>query len=248
VRIDEYTNMYLLEDCYWWYRGIHDLILRYFIKEAGARRLRILDAGCGTGKLLTLLAPLADVSGIDGSEDALRFCRERGLSNVAFADLNSWEGKGAAYDVITSIDVLCHESIRDVGGVVGKLGEALVPGGVLMLNLPAFESLRRQHDAVVHTVRRYRKEEFLPLLERRCLRVEVATYRLPVLYCLIRMKKAIFPEKPGVEPSSDLRTIWRAFDDLLWQMHRLENWAILRGARFPVGSSLFVVARRGASG
>lgn len=246
MRIDEYTNMYALEDRYWWYRGIHDLIVRYFMNEAGSRRLRVLDAGCGTGKLLTLLSPLGDVSGIDGSEDALRFCLERGLSNVAFADLNRWDAKGAAYDVITSIDVLCHESIRDVGAVVERLGEALAPGGLLVLNLPAFESLRRQHDAVVQTVRRYRKEEFLPLLERRGLRIEVATYRLPVLFYLIRMKKAVFPDKPGVEPSSDLRMISPALDELLWQMHRLENWAILRGARFPVGSSLFVVARKGA--
>jgi SAM-dependent methyltransferase len=195
---------------------------------------------------MTLLAPFGDVSGIDGSEDALRFCRERGLSKVAFADLNRWEAKGAGYDVITSIDVLCHESIRDVGAVVGRLGDALAPGGLLILNLPAFESLRRQHDVVVQTVRRYRREEFLPLLETRDFRVEAATYRLPVLYCLIRVKKALFPDGPGVEPRSDLRTISPAIDELLWQMNRFENWAILRGARFPVGSSLFVVARRGA--
>ena len=49
MRIDEYTNMYTLEDRYWWYRGIHDLIVCYFMNEAGSRRLRILDAGCGTG-------------------------------------------------------------------------------------------------------------------------------------------------------------------------------------------------------
>jgi SAM-dependent methyltransferase len=238
--------MYALEDRYWWYRGVHDLIVRCLRNEVGARRLRILDAGCGTGKLMTLLAPFGDVSGIDGSEDALRFCRERGLSNVAFADLNRWEAKGAAYDVITSIDVLCHESIRDVGAVVAKLGEALVPGGLLMLNLPAFESLRRQHDVVVQTVRRYRREEFLPLLRGRGFRIEVATYRLPVLFCLIRTKMALFRDRPGVEPRSDLRTISPAIDEMLWQMNRLENWAILRGARFPVGSSLFVVARRSA--
>lgn len=237
--------MFALEGRYWWYRGIHDLIVRYLMKEVGTRRLRILDAGCGTGKLLTLLAPLGDVSGIDGSEDALRFCRERGLSNVAFADLNRWEAKSGAYDVITSIDVLCHESIRDVGAVVAKLGEALAPGGLLMLNLPAFESLRRQHDVVVQTVRRYRREEFVPLLEARGFRTEVATYRLPVLFCLIRTKKALFPDRRGGEPRSDLRTLSPAIDELLWQMNRLENSAILRGARFPMGSSLFVVARRG---
>jgi hypothetical protein len=99
---------------------------------------------------------------------------------------------------------------------------------------------------VVQTVRRYRREEFLPLLRGRGFRIEVATYRLPVLFCLIRTKMALFRDRPGVEPRSDLRTISPAIDEMLWQMNRLENWAILRGARFPVGSSLFVVARRSA--
>jgi hypothetical protein len=33
-------------------------------------------------------------------------------------------------------------------------------------------------------------------------------------------------------------------DRLLWWMNWLENRAILAGMRFPVGSSLFVVARK----
>jgi SAM-dependent methyltransferase len=244
MRIDEYTNMFVLEDRFWWYRGIHDLILGYLRKRASAR-LHILDAGCGTGKLMTLLEPLGEVTGIDASEQAVQYCRERGLSRVEIVDLNEWS-PGAAYDVITCIDVLCHESVRDIGSVLDQFQRGLRPGGTLILNLPAFESLRREHDAVVQTVRRLREEELLPLLRAKGFEIVLSTYRLPALYYAIRVRKALAPPREQAAPESDLKMISPLLDALLWWMHWLENRAILAGSRFPVGSSLFVVARKPA--
>jgi len=245
MRIDEYTNMFVLEDRFWWYRGIHDLILGYLRKRASPR-LHILDAGCGTGKLMTLLAPLGEVVGIDASGEAVEYCRQRGLSAVEIVDLNEWS-PSASYDVITCIDVLCHESVRDIGAVLDQFRRGLRPGGILILNLPAFESLRREHDTVVQTVRRLREEELLPLLLERGFEIERSTYRLPALYYAIRMRKAIAPPREHASPESDLKMISPLFDTLLWWMNWLENRAILAGFRFPVGSSLFVVARMPAS-
>jgi SAM-dependent methyltransferase len=244
MRIDEYTNMFALEDRFWWYRGVHDLVLGYLRRRATAR-LQILDAGCGTGKLMTLLAPMGEVSGIDASDQALQYCRERGLSGVKIVDLNDWS-PARLYDVITCIDVLCHESVRDVGAVLGQFHRGLRPGGTLILNLPAFESLRRDHDRVVQTVRRLRKEDLLPLLREKGFGIELSTYRLPALYYAIRLRKALAPSKETAAPESDLRIISPLLDRLLWWMNWLENRAILGGLRFPVGSSLFVAARKPA--
>jgi SAM-dependent methyltransferase len=243
MRIDEYTNMFALEDRFWWYRGVHDLILGYLQKQPPSR-LSILDAGCGTGKLMTLLSPLGEVSGIDASEQALQYCRERGLSAVEVVDLNAWSPAASTYDVITCIDVLCHESVRDIGVVLERFQQGLRPGGSLILNLPAFESLRRDHDTVVQTVRRLREEDVLPLLRERGFEVALSTYRLPALYCMIRIRKALAPAKERSTPQSDLKLISPLFDRLLWWMHWLENRLMLAGLRFPVGSSLFVVARK----
>ena len=245
MRIDEYTNMFVLEDRFWWYRGIHDLILGYLRKRAAAP-LHILDAGCGTGKLMTLLAPLGEVVGIDASVEALQYCHQRGLSRVEFVDLNEWS-PAASYDAITCIDVLCHESVREIGAVLDQFHRGLRPGGILILNLPAFESLRREHDKVVQTVRRLRKEELLPLLREQGFEIELLTYRLPVLYYMIRLRKVLSPPREHAPPESDLRMIPPIVDTLLWWMNWLENRAILAGFRFPVGSSLFVVARRPAA-
>ncbi len=245
MRADEYTNMFVLEDRFWWYRGIHDLILGYLRKRASAR-LHILDAGCGTGKLMTLLAPLGEVVGIDASVEALQYCHQRGLSRVELVDLNEWS-PAASYDAITCIDVLCHESVREMGAVLDQFHRGLRPGGILILNLPAFESLRREHDKVVQTVRRLRKEEVLPLLREKGFEIELLTYRLPVLYYMIRLRKLLSPPREHAPPESDLRMIPSILDTLLWGMNWLENRAILAGFRFPLGSSLFVVAQRPAA-
>jgi SAM-dependent methyltransferase len=242
MRIDEYTNMFVLEDRFWWYRGIHDLILDYLRKKR-AEKLHILDAGCGTGKLMTLLAPLGEVEGIDASVEALQYCHQRGLSGVEIVDLNEWS-PAASYDAITCIDVLCHESVREIGAVLDQFHRGLRPGGILILNLPAFESLRREHDKVVQTVRRLRREELLPLLREKGFEIELSTYRLPILYYMIRLRKALSPPREHASPESDLRMIPPILDTLLWWMNWLENRAILAGIRFPVGSSFFVVARK----
>jgi SAM-dependent methyltransferase len=242
MRVDEYTNMFALEDRFWWYRGIHDLILGY-VRKRSSGRLHILDAGCGTGKLMTLLAPLADVEGIDASEEALEYCRQRGLSAVRIVDLNEWT-PSSSYDAITCIDVLCHESVREIGKVLDRFHRGLRPGGMLILNLPAFEALRREHDTVVQTVRRLRKEDLLPLLRSKGFEIELSTYRLPALYCAIRLRKALLPPREDAPPESDLKMIPPFVDRFLWWMNWVENRAILAGIRFPVGSSLFVVARK----
>jgi SAM-dependent methyltransferase len=242
MRSDEYTNMFALEDHFWWYRGIHDLILGY-LRARSSTRLSILDAGCGTGKLMTLLAELGEVSGIDASAQALEYCRQRGLSAVATVDLNAWS-PAASYDVITCIDVLCHESVRDIGSVLDRFRDGLRPNGVLILNLPAFESLRREHDTVVQTIRRLREDDLLPLLRARGFEIALSTYRLPALYFMIRTRKALVGAGSSEAPRSDLRLISPILDKLLWWMNWLENRAILAGLRFPVGSSLFVVAKR----
>src|SRR3990172_2831005 len=41
MRTDEYTNIFELEDRFWWYRGIHDLIVAYVDKKTTKKSLNI---------------------------------------------------------------------------------------------------------------------------------------------------------------------------------------------------------------
>src|SRR6476659_989611 len=80
-----YPILYQVEQSHWWYVGRRKIIARFveaICSEVKDRRARILDVGCGTGANLLLLSQYGDAEGVDISEDALSFCRERGLNNV----------------------------------------------------------------------------------------------------------------------------------------------------------------------
>jgi SAM-dependent methyltransferase len=80
-----YPIMFRVEQSHWWYTGRRKILARFIediCRRVTDRRPRILDVGCGTGANLLMLSQYGDAEGVDVSEDALAFCRERGLANV----------------------------------------------------------------------------------------------------------------------------------------------------------------------
>ena len=64
------------QDDNWW--ELFELVVR----EADLGGQRVLDAGCGTGRLVAALAPQASVWGIDSSKEMLAVARKRVPANV----------------------------------------------------------------------------------------------------------------------------------------------------------------------
>jgi len=68
MNASEYKIMYDLENGYWYYVALRNLISSYFKKHHPVGEdLKILDAGCGTGALLENLIAhgYGDVKGMD---------------------------------------------------------------------------------------------------------------------------------------------------------------------------------------
>lgn len=244
MQASEYHSMFQLENEYWWYRTLHDLVLSS-IARLGRRDLRILDAGCGTGRVMELLGEYGTTDGVDASEAGVKYCGERGLERAVHADLNQWRGKSGEYDVVVSLDVICCGGIEDDLSVVSAFHDSLRQGGTLIINVPAFEILRRDHDIVVETKRRYRRKIFSERLRAIGFNVETATYRLPALFMflLAKLPARLFRASDSVA-TSDLATLPKTVNWMLYALHRLENKLISSGARVPFGSSLFVVATK----
>lgn len=245
----EYERMYRAEGQHWWYLSLHELILHHVRREAEKRgRLAILDAGCGTGRLMELMAPFGSVAGCDQSPLALRFCSDRGLENAFPADLNNADLGRDRYDLITSIDVLYHQAVQDELVILSRFKDALKPGGCLILNLVAFESLRSTHDIAVQTRRRYRRSEVQQLLCSAGLEVEQLSYRpclpFPAVaayrsWCRITTDTS----KPELV-ASDVELPHPLLNRIMLAACRMENALIARGVRLPFGTSVFAVARR----
>ena len=237
----EYEKMYGVEERHWWYRTLHELILAT-LRANIPGNLRLFDAGCGTGRLLQLAKPLGEVVGCDRSPHALARCRSRGVE--AFnADLNALTLEPGAYNAITAIDVLYHGWIADEVAVLRRLREALEPGGLLILDDPAYEWLRGHHDRAVMTRHRYTLATRRHLLEQAGFRVERATYRNAILFPTIAAHRLLRRWSGRKGETSD---VWMPSDPLnalCLAVGRLENrW--LNRANLPFGSSVFAVARR----
>jgi SAM-dependent methyltransferase len=114
---------------------------------AGARRWRILDAGCGTGvssDYLCHLNPGSRLLAVDISAGALEVARERLRRSGAAAQVEELrieqrslldlEGEGP-FDYINSVGVLHH--LREPAAGLRALAQLLAPGGVLHLFLYA---------------------------------------------------------------------------------------------------------------
>ncbi|MBT0665309.1 methyltransferase domain-containing protein [Geobacter pelophilus] len=243
----EYQSMFAVEDMHWWYVSLHELIISYVAAEYRGKPLEILDAGCGTGRLCQLLGPYGNVTGIDASELALGFSRQRGLKNVYHADLNDVDLGDSRYDLITSIDVIYHKAVTDEGRVLAKFFSALKPGGMLILNLPAFEFLRSTHDIAVQTRRRYTRYELAALLARAGFVVEKSSYRIAFLFPLIalyRLCRKVLPHARNPEHvSSDVYPPSPLLNTTLLAVSRIEN-VLQQKISLPFGTSVFLVARR----
>ena len=242
---DEYENMFNLEDFYWWFKGLRNLVFSSIKKFSGRGRIKLLDAGCGTGKFLESCKAY-EAYGIDVSEEAIRFCRHRNMTNFKKASITDIPFDSNSFDVVTSMDVLSQRGINNDLTALKEFYRVLNNNGTLILNLPAFKFLRSTHDEVVHIRQRYDRIELNKKLDDVGFKIEIITYRNTILFPLILLKRfagKYFREK-GEKVQSDLRPPPMLINSILTYILFLENKLIDLGRNFPFGCSLYCIARK----
>src|SRR5206468_4219676 len=162
---NEYKTMFRVEGTHWWYGALHRLIFQALEAELpGWREKEILDVGCGTGAILKQLGNPEKNVGIDLAPEAISFCRQRGLDNVRQGAIGALPFADASFDAVICSSVLYHQWVGDIAGAVREFYRILRPGGLLLVNVPAFGFLHSAHDDAVMTARRFRISEIRALL------------------------------------------------------------------------------------
>jgi ubiquinone/menaquinone biosynthesis C-methylase UbiE len=230
--------MFELEDEYWWYAGLRDLVGSYLLEFKDAS---LLDAGCGTGALLSMLDSSTTAFGVDRAREALAFCKKRGLRRIALALVAQLPFPAERFDCITSMDVLYHKGVDDHLAVLKEYRRVLKRGGKLVLDLPAFEFLRSEHDRAIHTARRYTRKQVGEMLHQTGFQIVKLTYRNSLLFPIVLATRWLRSKKSESEiPRSDLTKLPDSVNRLLTRILKIEN-SIVRKINFPIGSSVFCV-------
>lgn len=230
----------------WWFRGLHDNLLAAWRKGRFARAtgsIRVLDAGCGTGGFLAKLvasAPEAGAFGIELDEGACQAARSKSRCAVAAGDINALPFADQSFDVIFSADVLCHRGVEERAALAG-FRRCLRPGGVLILNLPAYRWLYSAHDAAVDNARRYDRRELLMLLADTGFSAPQARYWNFLLFPLMLLRRKLLRGRDG---QSEVALLPAAVERIFAACLALERRLVAAGIRLPFGGSILATAVR----
>lgn len=249
----EYDVMAQLEDSYWWYRGLRGMVCRTLRSlNVSGGPLTVLDAGCGTGggmAAISRVVPSGMVVGVDLSSNALgHAARRRHHGSIVQGSVTQLPFRTGTFDVVLSLDVLCCREVEETTAL-REAHRVLRPGGWLIVNVPAFKSLRGAHDEAVHIRHRYRQRELQQLLTRQGFRVQRLTYWNALFFPLIflfRHLRRPSSTRCAVAPRSDLQPLPRGLNWLLERLLAVET-RVCRILRFPFGTSVFATACKAPS-
>ncbi|HEY7033952.1 MAG TPA: class I SAM-dependent methyltransferase [Thermomicrobiales bacterium] len=245
-----YASYFRHETTHWWFRWRFDLISDVLGGLPQDGRLRILDAGCGTGQMLKCLESHGEAIGIDSSSQAVGYAQERGVRRLVRGSITDPPFRGGSFDCVVALDVIEH--VDDDVGILTKLHEVVKPGGHLIVTVPAFRTLWSEHDEINQHKRRYRAGQLAHLIEEAGFDLQRVSYCNTTLFLpVLAMRKA----------KNLLRSVRRArgrtagalrsdLDEYPAPVNAALAWVmrgetrLMRRVDLPFGVSILAVARR----
>jgi SAM-dependent methyltransferase len=236
----EYERLAAVEERGWWFRGLHENLIRAWQPTHPRGDGAVLfDAGCGTGGLLMQLRramPETRCYGLELDPLAAAAARDKsGAAIVAGSILTPPIAPGSC-DAIFSADVLCHRGVEPAPALAA-LATCLKRGGMLVLNLPAYRWLFSGHDLAVDNVRRFGAGELQGLLAAAGFADIRINYWNSLLFPAMVAQRLL-----RRRAASDVELMPPLFERLFGTILRLETSLTARGLRLPFGGSILATA------
>jgi len=177
---------------HFWFRGFRAFVTPLLQRAAAGRRdARLLDCGCGTGANLELLDTFGLSFGFDLTDAGLRIGREAGRTRMARASVTAVPFPTAAFDIVTSFDVLYSLEDADEHAAIAEMYRLLKPGGFALVNVAAMRILRGDHSVLSREVRRYSRADLRNRMERAGFLVHRLTYTNATLFPALAIARLI---------------------------------------------------------
>ena len=215
---------------------------------------RVLEVGCGTGNVLRALEQTCTrgtVVGMDLFAEGLAFARKRTSCPLVRGNVDQ-PGFGVPFDLIGAFDVVEH--LSDDLQIFRSIHSMLKPGGVILLTVPAHQSLWSYFDEAAHHCRRYEPDDLRSKLNQTGFEIEFFSQFMASIYPLLWLVRRIgsVRRKTGSpkheEADRDLSLeelrIVPVLNGLLTFVLAQEARLIKSRFVLPFGSSLIAAARR----
>lgn len=233
------------EDEHAWFRSLRRVARQML--ETAARRgplTRILDCGAGTGRNLDWLKEFGTPIGLELTPFGRQTGRRLGRRMVG-GSATALPFPDAVFDLVTSFDVLYCLDDGAERQALHEMVRVLSPGGVALINVAAFESLRGSHSTLTHEVRRYTPAMLSARLDRAGFTVERVTCTNALLFVPTLLVRGIErltgrSEQPS---EADLAVPSRVVNAVLDRGLSVEA-ALLRRVNLPLGTSVMALARK----
>jgi SAM-dependent methyltransferase len=164
---DEYRRMAAAGDAHWWYVATRQLLtdmMEPHLLPVGPNS-RYLDAAGGTGATGRWLAERAATAVVDVDEQSIAIAAAQTAGyRAVLGDLNALPHPNQSFDAVLCVTALCHRMNTDPAATVRELARVTRPGGLVCLMEPGVRRLRRGHDRVTHTARRFSRRDLGGLL------------------------------------------------------------------------------------
>ena len=249
-----YAIMDEVEGSHWWFVGRRS-ILESFLKSIESRlqaasreepakagtqnAVRILDIGCGTGANLEMLSQFGEAEGVDVSDDALEFCRQKGLNaQKGLAERLPFDD--GTFDLTTALDVVEHLD-DDVAGL-REMHRVTKKGGFSLIFVPAYMFLWGVQDDVSNHRIRYTKKQIVGRLKAAGYTIERATYANWTFFAPILAGRTLM-RITSIKPESENNVNISALNGVFGKLFGAERFW-LKNFNFPFGVSIVIVARK----
>jgi len=242
-----FDRLAAVEDRHFWFRARAQVI------AAVARRItvafdpgyRVLEVGCGSGKILGVLEPACPgsrVFGMDLHREGLRHARRRCSQPLVQADILAPPFR-ASFHLIGLFDVLEH--LGDDVAVLERLRPLLAPQGLLLITVPAHPSLWSYFDEWSHHRRRYTAAELRRSLAAAGYQLDFLSPYMCAIFPLLWLGRRIasLRRRPAGElAGADLQVVPVVNEALAWLLSLEAPW-LARRRRLPLGTSILAIAR-----
>lgn len=248
-----YDDLALVEDLHFWFRARNTIVAAAMDRVIPSlpKNYRVLEIGCGTGNVLSVLEKKArhgQVIGMDLFARGFKYARQRTACGLVQADLYS-PPFNIEFDLIGMFDVIEHlaldqSALRQVNNLLRKHGK-------LLITVPAHKYLWSYADQFAGHYRRYEATQLRQLLDNTGFSIDYETEFMRAATPLIWLNRRLLPNFSKGRKQSEPKERFLAELRLVPILNGLLRWLIEReadsvrdGIQMKFGTSLLAIASK----